>query len=297
MNIYLLDCSDPALATTLALIYKIFQLICIIVPILLIVMLAVDAIRMMSKPEDEKKLFPILKKILLAVLVFFLPTILQLCLNIVSLGFSDSDNEIFNFTECFKQAIEVNEQIGDANYNSGAGTQGGNGNLFGDLDGLSEYDGGSSSNIDKDTILAEAQKVADYVYNNNFHYGDAPINPAMDSSARLVSCDRYVGWVLYNLGYTDQPRQQGLTVRALPEYLEEHGFTKITSYSEINTTDIIFFDYGNDGSVDHVFILGEKGNDDFWYRYDCGSEARLHNAQPSLERVNPSIFIYAYRFP
>ena len=60
-------------------------------------------------------------------------------------------------------------------------------------------------------IIDAAKRRADYI-TFDFHYGDAPINPAIDDSAHLVSCDRFVGWVVYDLGWTDQPEIQGLVV-------------------------------------------------------------------------------------
>lgn len=63
-------------------------------------------------------------------------------------------------------------------------------------------------------ILREAKTITDYVREEGFTYGDAPINPAIDCSAKKVSCDRLVCWVMYNVGFTDQPEQSGLFVYA-----------------------------------------------------------------------------------
>lgn len=59
-------------------------------------------------------------------------------------------------------------------------------------------------------LLKAAKEVTTYVRKNNFNYGDAPINPAINHDAKLTSCDRCVGCFLYKIGYTDQPRTQGL---------------------------------------------------------------------------------------
>ena len=61
-------------------------------------------------------------------------------------------------------------------------------------------------------ILKEAKWVTDYVRENGFRYGDAPMNPAIDHEAKLVSCDRLVDWVMYRVGFTDQVERQGMVV-------------------------------------------------------------------------------------
>lgn len=53
---------------------------------------------------------------------------------------SNEKSEIFNFTTCYKVALQVNEKIGVGEYESGAGTSKGKGlSLYGDLSGLSQY--------------------------------------------------------------------------------------------------------------------------------------------------------------
>lgn len=53
---------------------------------------------------------------------------------------TDEKSEIFNFTTCYKVALQANENIGVGEYNSGAGTSKGKGlSLYGDLSGLSQY--------------------------------------------------------------------------------------------------------------------------------------------------------------
>ncbi len=153
-------------------------------------------------------------------------------------------------------------------------------------------------------ILREAKKVTDYVREEAFTYGDAPINPAIDCSAKKVSCDRLVGWVMYNVGFTDQPEQSGLFVyaggdpRDLPSWCERHGFIKITEVSELLPGDIVFVHPQKTASgtvyAGHTFIhagAGETSGE--YYRYDCGTNERIRSVQPSSEPIVN--FMYAYR--
>ena len=42
------------------------------------------------------------------------------------------------------------------------------------------------------TILYHAKCICDYIRDKEFTYGHAPINPAFNHDARIVSCDRLV---------------------------------------------------------------------------------------------------------
>ncbi len=64
-------------------------------------------------------------------------------------------------------------------------------------------------------ILHHAKAVADHMRIHGYKYGDADKNPALDkdseSPEKIVSCDRFCGWVLYEAGYTaHQPVTKGL---------------------------------------------------------------------------------------
>lgn len=164
-------------------------------------------------------------------------------------------------------------------------------------------DGSSSSTSPNDVtvekLLAAAKKRADYIRKNGFTYGDAPINPAINHDAKKVSCDRFVAWVLYDVGYKEQPEKQGIVVKSAdPEHdftswCEKQGFKKIKNINDVKAGDIIF--QGMNGSP-HVFLLGNKKDGDRWERYDGGSNNRIRSVQPFVEPINSTnTFSYAYR--
>lgn len=145
-------------------------------------------------------------------------------------------------------------------------------------------------------ILLNAKWVCDYVRVNNFTYGDAPINPAINHDAKKISCDRLVDWVLYRLDFTDQPKVQGMCVEGpgLTNWCIDHDFVKIENIDDILPGDIIFVRANKNGDPGHVFIhAGESDEDGMYYRYDCGRDQRIQSNQPSCEVIND--FMYAYR--
>ena len=152
-------------------------------------------------------------------------------------------------------------------------------------------------------LLQAAREVTDYVRENHFSYGDAPLNPAINHDAKLVSCDRCVGWFIYKIGYTDQPERSGLGLGALQNYPANHGFKKITSASEVQPGDIMFVNPMSNGNPGHTYLLGNSLGNGSWERYDCGNVnmIRLTNQysgyshQPLHEQLGR--FIYAYRLP
>lgn len=151
-------------------------------------------------------------------------------------------------------------------------------------------------------FLAEAKAIADYCKANNFSYGSSSKNPAMDCSEKIISCDRFVGWVLYNCGFTDQPADGGMYVYGnssnrdhhLGLFLEKYGWKKITNSNDIQAGDIVFVNPTTaNGEVygAHVFICAGKYKDNLYYRYDMGSvyRARCTAQYSAYNSTNPYI--------
>ncbi len=134
-------------------------------------------------------------------------------------------------------------------------------------------------------ILRESKRVTDYVRDNNFKYGDAPINPPLNHDARKVSCDRLVCWVMYNVGYVRQPNTQGVVVSAMAQWCEKQGFEQIDRVEDLQPGDIVLVRY-NGHYPEHTFIhAGFVDDGSIAYRYDCGSDLRIQSTQPSKEPI------------
>ena len=91
-------CNDYGLVAILDIIRKVFDIIQIIVPILLLIMSVVQLIKMMANPEDKKATKQIFNKVLAAIMVFLLPTIVDTILGLFG------SNETFQVAACWEQA-------------------------------------------------------------------------------------------------------------------------------------------------------------------------------------------------
>lgn len=168
-------------------------------------------------------------------------------------------------------------------------------------------------------ILWHAKDVADHMRVHGYTYGDADRNPALDKNSenpeKLVSCDRFCGWVLYEAGYVaHQPPCKGLPLYFSPnleEFLIASGFVRIEDAAEVRPGDLIFEGESHHmapalpekyrGYPRHVFINAGPAHDGLFYRYDAGSDQRIQSVQPMIERLSKPEqgrpFRFAYRAP
>ena len=145
-------------------------------------------------------------------------------------------------------------------------------------------------------ICYQGKIVCDYIRDNDFTYGNAPINPAYDHTAHIVSCDRLVDWILYRSGFVDQVYNNGTCVSGpwLTNWCIEQGFEKIENIEDLQGGDVIFVRPNSNGDPLHTFICaGASAKDGLFFRYDAGSNARINSTQPSCEVI--SDFMYGYR--
>lgn len=161
-------------------------------------------------------------------------------------------------------------------------------------------------------LLYEAQVITNFTRDNNFGYGDARINPAVnwehlsvdkaiDPNERLVSCDRLVSWILCRAGFTDyQNYLKGADMMAI---FDECNFEKITDVENLRAGDIVFIDTNGLPGDDHVFLCASKNlGNNVYLRFDHGSDARIQcnkgtevtpGQQPFKEEITG--FLFAYR--
>ena len=153
-------------------------------------------------------------------------------------------------------------------------------------------------------LLSCGKKITDFVRNAGFIYGHAPMNPAMDCEAKIVSCDRFVGWALYDAGYKDQPKENGIYVfdaarndHDFETWCERHGFMRIEDESELQAGDLVFVNPTKSKSgviyPGHTFLYAGHDSGNNHFRYDCGSDHRIQTEQPFSEPINN--FMFAYR--
>ncbi len=297
----------------------------VMVPIIIIITGIMPFITAITKGTSEelfaaaKKLF---FKIIAGLIVFITPGLITSLIDM--LNGKDPSTSIEICTSCVNDPFGSTCEGAQSNYESGRekeakDVEDENNAVEGSLNTGDMNDVSSSSSSDVESsvgitgssenkgnvqaLLQAAREVTDYVKENDFNYGNAPLNPAINHDAKLVSCDRCVGWFLYKIGYTDQPETSGLALGALQNYCASHGFTKITNVSEVQPGDIMFVNPMNNGSPGHTYLLGNPLGNGLWERYDCGSVYRIkltgqysgYSHQPFHEGL--STFLYAYRMP
>ncbi len=163
-------------------------------------------------------------------------------------------------------------------------------------------------------MMFTAKYIVDFARENDYVYGSAATNPGWTFfsflkrgklSEKVVSCDRFVGWVLYEMGYTDQPKNAGMFVWAnansqehnLMVYLEKHNYERIDNTTDFKAGDIVFVrpttSSGGSPYGAHVFICaGSAGQARQFYRYDHGSDTRIQSVQPSREGISELFCVY-----
>lgn len=109
---YLLDCvsdiksccNDYGLANILASIKEALNIIHIVVPFLLILSLAIGFIQLVINPEDKKKPKMVFIRIFCAVIVFFLPYLVNLSLSLL-------DGDGYQLGACWKSSEELKKEM------------------------------------------------------------------------------------------------------------------------------------------------------------------------------------------
>lgn len=92
-------CTDYGLAVFLSYVKKFFNIICLIVPIVLMVMLVIHFIKMMANPEEKKNIPALINKFIATIVIFLLPMIINLLFSISSIQ--------IELTTCWAEADEL----------------------------------------------------------------------------------------------------------------------------------------------------------------------------------------------
>jgi hypothetical protein len=330
MNVILSFCDKSYIVQVMLIIKYVFKLACYLTPLIIIIITSIHLFKivMNGKDDDLKDALKVsVKRIIAGLVIFFLPAMINYVFTSLIKG-----NEV-NFIACFESAskekvasLKAKEEAEEARekksqekedekllkeaYEKEQKQKGAKKESFEEWKERTqkERENNNTNNYSNLTgtawtnqLLNEAKSVTDYARNNNFSYGDAPINPAINHDAKLVSCDRCVAWFLYNMGYTNQPESHGVVVSTFPSWCEQNGFKKITNVNELQAGDVVFVNPDSNGSPGHVYLLGNKIGDGLWERYDCGSVNRIrltgqyssYSSQPFHEGIGN--FMYAYR--
>lgn len=231
-------CSDYGIATYLHIIKEALNLIRFIVAAILIIMLAIDFAKMVINPVDnpnKDKFKSIRNKVLSAVIVFFIPTIVSVLLSTIP----DSVSDIYG---CWNSADEIFNTMQEKTSNGGQTQINTNGTVIKDNKDYStkEYNRHYSDSSSNSNASASGQSVAAYAQEfvgNRYVYGgtwngEKPYTP--------TDCSGFVQGVYKHFGIS-------LPRTCTPQ--SEQG-TVVDSLSNAQPGDLIF--YGDRSGISHV---------------------------------------------
>ncbi len=98
-------CSDYALANILSLTQTAFNIICVAVPIILIFSLIWTIVKVITDPDQKNFIRKLISQIAAAIIIFFLPTLVNLIMTWVPDGG-------FNIGSCWQAAREAKGELG-----------------------------------------------------------------------------------------------------------------------------------------------------------------------------------------
>lgn len=291
-------CTDSALVLILDAARRMLLLIQLIVPIILIVAASVKFIQLVINPEKKNGIKAVQNAFIAAVIVFFVPVVVDVVLGIMP--------RTFNFSACWdKVKVSAESQrklknkyipIKDSRKSS---------NIFVDP---SQYEKGDKK--DGDTggigsgsakgILEGAKKVHDNYEKNHWAYYSSlgelkwnDIKYSTNNPSRRTCCATLVGSAFYVGGvFSEQEinKYNYNSVSGISQLCEAHHWKKITSYSQLAAGDIVVMTSGGSGPG-HVQIYAGNGT---WY--NAGSTYAIQRKNPYSDNASGR-FLYAYRKP
>lgn len=96
-------CNDPGLKSILLIVKRILNFIQLIGPIICIIMLIVVLIQLVNNPDDKKIISKIKNIIIALVMLFFIPTIVDVAMSLAD------DN--FKVSSCWVDAVDEDEEV------------------------------------------------------------------------------------------------------------------------------------------------------------------------------------------
>ena len=152
-------------------------------------------------------------------------------------------------------------------------------------------------------FLETIKKVYIMAHINHFTYGHSTALPPC--ADKLISSDRLIARALWELGMQDQI-EGGEQVGLLPNYLETHGFYRVTDINSLSPGDIVFMGKV-DGSELYSYpfvVVSYDPISGVCYKYDMylsteKGESKIEMIQPFYEQIVPyshnTCFTCAYR--
>ena len=240
-------CSDYGLVMIFDIVRKTFNILQILVPIILLVMTTIHMVKLVTNPEMKNGMKKIVNNVLAAVIVFFLPVIVDTIMAILP------TNESFQVAACWEAAQTSAKVVGTLNtqyidpnkddrkspilidpseYDPANAPEGSNG-----YDGTDSYEDGDVGN---GTPSATGTAIVNYAakfIGNRYCWGGKDPNTCAD-------CSGFVSYIFKHFGISLYP-QTGVMWRQSEKYT-------LVSSNDIRAGDVVMYD-------GHVGILTGNG--------------------------------------
>ena len=297
-------CSNPGVAYLLDNLRSIFNLIQLIVPILLIIFASVKFLSLVMNPEKKDGMKQVKNSFLAAVIVFFIPVLVDAVLTIMP--------ETFSVTACWNQAKVTAEASRHLNFNYYSLKDVKKSSIIIDPNKYeqsnpeeeSNNSSNSSSNISAGSaqgVIDGAKKVHTVYEQNSWAYYDSlselrwsDINYSTNNPSKKTCCATFVGSALYIGGVFSESEINQYNynhVDGISSLCSAHGWTKITDYSQLAAGDIVIMSEYGGSAPGHVQIYAGNGT---WY--NAGSTEAIQRENPYASDASGR-FLYAYRKP
>ena len=256
-------CSDYGIANYIYMIKQALNIIHFVVPVILIVMAAIQLFKMVTSPDDPqgKKMKSLLNKFIAAVLVFFIPFIVDLAVGIIQ------DEDYDPFKDNRKPIGDTYDEISKNIYTDPEGnsdTTTTNNATTNDQSSTTEVPSGNDDAPKK--IKNKRKKVVEYAKKfegNPYVYGGNSLTEGTD-------CSGFVKLVYAKFGYTLK--------RTSKEQAADSTYKNV-KLSDVQPGDLLF--YNKNGQIGHVSMY-------------IGNGKVIHASSPS---TGIKISNYGYRTP
>lgn len=294
-------CTNPGIVVILDTLRKIFNLIQLIVPILLIVFATIKFSQLVMDPDRKNGLKEVKNSFLAAAIVFFIPVLMDVVLNLIP--------NTFNVSACWDQAKVLAESARTQNFKyvpyDEAHKNKETTSIVQSPDGYEPSEpgsdnGGSVGAGDAKGILEGAEKVHTMYEKNGWAYytnlGQLRwnnIDYSTNNPSKMTCCATFVGSAFYVGGVFSESELNKYNYNSqygIDKICQEHGWSKITSYSSLAAGDIVIMSGPGGGSAPgHVQIYAGNGT---WY--NAGSTNAIQRENPYSSDASGR-FLWAWR--
>ena len=239
------ECSSEAMSGILSSVKNILTLISIIVPITLLVVSSINLFQLMMSPDDKKKLNRIKNSMIAAVVVFFIPTLVNAVM--MMLGNTTDVSDCWNNAKSNNgqpQYIEVNEGKRNSIFSNPSDYEKGV-----KKESSSSSSSDSSSTSDGTTIDGTAKQIGDIVWDPNdvtkisnltssqlikalTHHGGKAKNFIPYASALITAEHKYSVNVFFLIGI--EATESGWITSRISQSCNNLGGVKASSYHPSN---------------------------------------------------------------